>query len=149
MYLEQFPEVGATGGQDDPVRLETFTIAREGDIDKVLVIPQIFKGGRYAALIVVPAQAKMLRVHHFNYCLPAYGTESKKTPYQILRRHRITCFVVVSTVFFPPVMSQRVFCGKTTHHYRALANLGGVGRGLTLLLCLIKYFHSYLSTLPV
>lgn len=58
--LEQLLEVRAARGEDNLVRLETPTIAGEGDINKVLVIPEGLELAGDISLKVVPTQAKLL-----------------------------------------------------------------------------------------
>lgn len=48
------------------MRLQTLAITGEGDVHEVLVITKVLEGACDAALVVVPAQAEMLCVHHFD-----------------------------------------------------------------------------------
>lgn len=43
---------------------EAPAVAGEGDVDEILVIPEVLEGAGDAALVVVPAQTEVLRVHH-------------------------------------------------------------------------------------
>lgn len=46
------------------MRLQTASIAGQCDIDKVLIVAQILKGRRDAALVVVPTETKVLCICH-------------------------------------------------------------------------------------
>lgn len=58
--LEQLLEVRAARGKDDLVRLESPAVAREGNVDEVLVISQRLELARDVRLKVIPPQAKLL-----------------------------------------------------------------------------------------
>lgn len=51
------------------MRLEAATVACQRHVHKVLVIAQVFEGRRDTALVVVPSQTEVLRVHHVDLCI--------------------------------------------------------------------------------
>lgn len=58
--FEKFPEVGTAGGEDDLVGGEAAAVAGEGDVDEVLLVPEMPKGREDAGVEVVPAQRVLL-----------------------------------------------------------------------------------------
>lgn len=63
-YLEQLSEVGTACRKYDAVRFEALAIAGQCDVHEILIVPQVLKRGRDAALVIVPSQAKVLRIYH-------------------------------------------------------------------------------------
>lgn len=58
--LQQIPKVGAAGRQDDLVGCERATVAGQGDVHEVLLVPQVPEGGQYGGVEVVPSQRVLL-----------------------------------------------------------------------------------------
>lgn len=54
--LEQGPEVRAAGREDDFVGREGAAVAGQRDVDEVLLIAEVPKGGEDARVVIVPAQ---------------------------------------------------------------------------------------------
>lgn len=46
--------------------LQTLAVAGQCDVHEILVIAKVLEGAGDAALVVVPTQAEMLCVHHFD-----------------------------------------------------------------------------------
>lgn len=73
--LEQLLEVRAARGKDDLVRLESPAVAREGNVDEVLVISQRLELARDVRLKVIPPQAKLLlAIRHSLHTLDSPST---------------------------------------------------------------------------
>lgn len=53
--------------------LEALPVAGERDVDEVLVVAKVLEGAGDAALVVVPAEAEVLRVHHLGFCVGLRG----------------------------------------------------------------------------
>ena len=63
--LEQLPETGAAGRQQDPVRLHRVAaIAAEGDVQQLPVLAQLVKYGGQPRAEPVPAQTELLAARH-------------------------------------------------------------------------------------
>ena len=60
--VEHALEVRRAGRQDHLVGLQVQPVARDGDIDEGLVVEEVFKDGEEVVLVVVPAQAVLLRL---------------------------------------------------------------------------------------
>ena len=58
--LEEVAEEVGAGRQDELVRVDLLAVADEGDVDKVLLVPEVLQGGEDALLEVVPPQAELL-----------------------------------------------------------------------------------------
>lgn len=63
-YLEQFSKVGTASGEYDAMRFEALAIAGQCDVHEILIVPQVLKRCRDTALVIVPSQAKVLRIYH-------------------------------------------------------------------------------------
>jgi len=60
--VEHALEVGGAGREDHLVGLQVEPVAGDGDIDKGLVVEEVFKDGEKVVLVVVPSQAVLLRL---------------------------------------------------------------------------------------
>lgn len=78
-YLEQFSKIRATGGENDAMGFQALAVAGQRHVDKVLIVPEIFKRRGYAALVIVPSQTEMLCIYHRCVYSPAIGKRKKNT----------------------------------------------------------------------
>ena len=60
--VEHALEVGRAGREDHLVGLQVEPVAGDGDIDEGLMVEEVFKDGEKVVLVVVPAQAVLLRL---------------------------------------------------------------------------------------
>ena len=58
--LEHLPEVGAAGGEDEPVGAQLATLAAERHVHQLVHLTQRVQQRRQAAVVVVPLEAEPL-----------------------------------------------------------------------------------------
>lgn len=51
------------GGQDDPVGLQLVVLAGQRDVEELLLLANVAKGGAYVSLKVVPLETELFRGH--------------------------------------------------------------------------------------
>lgn len=64
-HLQELPKIRTACWQYNAMSLQALSITGQCDVNEILVIAKILECWRYATLIVVPSQTKMLSVHHF------------------------------------------------------------------------------------
>ena len=66
VLLQQSFEVGAAGRENHFVSLGALAVTGEGDVTEGLLIPQVLEGGHHVGLEVVPTEAKLLLIIHYD-----------------------------------------------------------------------------------